>query len=310
MKISIITPSYNQPEWLRLCVASVKDQPKADRMEPGAWCVEHIIQDGASGDSTLAILTAWSKEPGAGSESDSKPRAPSTMPYSFRYSSEADAGMYDAINKGLDKAGGDICAWLNCDEQYLPGTLAFVADFFEKNPDTDVLLGDAILLDNRMKPVSYRRIMVPSLWHTRLDHLHSLSCSMFFRKSVLPEPPLNPDKRIISDALLMDFFLRKKVKIKACEIPLSVYVVTGQNLSWTSANRKEMLQWSKEFRWPPSFFRLPVILWHRFRRLCAGAYKERSMPVEVFTPDSLEDRRCFLFAGGGLWPDQLKHPSA
>ena len=53
--------------------------------------------------------------------------------------------MYDAINRGFAKASGDILAWLNCDEQYLPGALAKVADHFARHPRTDILFGDIIL---------------------------------------------------------------------------------------------------------------------------------------------------------------------
>ena len=51
--------------------------------------------------------------------------------------------MYDAINRGFARASGDIVCWLNSDEQYLEGTLAKVADYFETHPDIDVLFGDA-----------------------------------------------------------------------------------------------------------------------------------------------------------------------
>src|SRR6187399_1388121 len=109
MKISIVTPSFRNSNWLKLCIASVADQQGVE--------VEHIVQDAGSDDGTLDWL------PG-----DSRVKA----------FVETDSGMYDAINRGFRRATGDILAYLNCDEQYLPGALATVRDFFEKNPDVEV----------------------------------------------------------------------------------------------------------------------------------------------------------------------------
>src|SRR5437773_84848 len=105
MKCSIVTPSFRNSAWLRLCVASVADQQGVE--------VEHIVQDAGSDDGTLDWLPT-------------DPRVRAFV--------EKDSGMYDAINRGLRRASGDILGYLNCDEQYLPGALRAVKDFFEKNP--------------------------------------------------------------------------------------------------------------------------------------------------------------------------------
>src|SRR5215467_6301036 len=88
--VSIVTPSYRSSKWLKLCVASVADQ---------AGQVEHIVQDAGSDDGTLE----W-------------------LPHDKRVKAfvEKDQGMYDAVNRGLNRAAGDVLAYLNCDEQYLP----------------------------------------------------------------------------------------------------------------------------------------------------------------------------------------------
>jgi glycosyltransferase involved in cell wall biosynthesis len=70
---------------------------------------------------------------------------PATRNYRVAVYCERDAGMYDALNRGLRRATGEICAWLNADEQYLPMALARVAEEFETNLSMDVLLGDAVL---------------------------------------------------------------------------------------------------------------------------------------------------------------------
>ena len=111
MRVSVITPCYNGGAFLPRCCASVADQGEA--------LAEHIVADGGSTDGTVE----WLKRQ-----------------RNLRWVSEKDRGMYDAINKGFRMAGGDIVAHLNCDEQYLPGTLAAVADVFARHPGVDIVL--------------------------------------------------------------------------------------------------------------------------------------------------------------------------
>src|SRR5205814_1220274 len=154
--ISIVTPSFRQLEWLKLCAASVADQQGVGH--------EHIVQDAGTG----PALEEWSR----------------TTPNISLYV-EKDEGMYDAINRGLRRSRGAICSYLNCDEQLLPGALARVASFFDTHPDVDVLFGDAILIDDRGNPLSYRRTVLPTLSHVRYAHLNTPTCATFFRRSLL-----------------------------------------------------------------------------------------------------------------------------
>jgi glycosyltransferase involved in cell wall biosynthesis len=90
--ISIVTPSFQQLDWLQLAIASVADQTGTEH--------EHIVQDAG----TPGVEKLFH---GIGA----------------KLFVEKDKGLYDAVNRGLTKARGEICAYLNCDEQYLPGTL-------------------------------------------------------------------------------------------------------------------------------------------------------------------------------------------
>src|SRR5438093_12901032 len=104
VRFSIITPSYRSSKWLKLCIASVADQQDE---------LEHVVQDAGSDDGTLDWLL-----------SDKRVKA----------FVEKDNGLYDAVNRGLRRVAGDIVAYLNCDEQYLPGALAVVERFFKEHP--------------------------------------------------------------------------------------------------------------------------------------------------------------------------------
>src|SRR5690349_21578927 len=116
-------------------MASVADQEGVS--------VEHVIQDGGSDGIHNAFATTV--------------ETLGRKEYQPRLVVEKDNGMYDAINRGLKSAHGEICAYLNCDEQYLPGTLSQVVRFFASHPEIDVLFGDAVLVDAEGIPLSYRR---------------------------------------------------------------------------------------------------------------------------------------------------------
>jgi glycosyltransferase involved in cell wall biosynthesis len=134
VEISVITPSLNQIGFLKTCCASVADQQGA--------AFEHIVIDGGSGDGS----PSWLRQ---------QPEVISV--------SEADRGMYDAVNKGLALARGEILAYLNCDEQYLPGALSFVSAYFRKHPQVDMLSGDFLAVEPDGVLKAYRKA-IPLRW--------------------------------------------------------------------------------------------------------------------------------------------------
>ena len=261
MKISVITPSHKQLRWLKLCVASVADQQGV--------AVEHIIQDAQSGEE----LAEWVRDHSAA-----------------KLFVESDSGMYDAINRGFRKASGDIVAWLNCDEQYLPGTLARVASFFEQHPDVDVLFGDAVLLDDAGGILSYRTAIKPTRLHTQLVHLCTLSCATFVRRSVIERGFLLDERyRAISDAVWVAAMLRARLPMAVLNEPLSTFTFTGANLGQTQLSTEESGRWRGEIK-RLELLRIPVILWHRVRKGIAGAYVRRDLEIKVYTTASPDHR--------------------
>ena len=126
MDFTIVTPSYGQLEHLECCIASVADQEGVS--------IEHIVQDGGTArfnEFADTMSKRWADRPN----------------YRRVMISENDSGMYDAINKGLKKGTGRICAYLNCDEQYLAGALAKVLDEFKKQSAIDILYGGFLVVD-------------------------------------------------------------------------------------------------------------------------------------------------------------------
>ena len=118
--ISVITPCWNSETFIERTIHSVLGQDCSD--------VEYIVIDGGSTDTTIEIINAYADR----------------ISY---WCSEPDKGMYDAINKGMRRANGEILAYLNSDDIYYPGTLTFVARYFAENPEVDLLFGDLNFID-------------------------------------------------------------------------------------------------------------------------------------------------------------------
>ena len=124
MKISIITITYNSAKTLPRALESVRSQTYGD--------IEHIIIDGASTDGTVEIIKNYSKGP-----SD---KVPSTK--EVRWVSEPDGGIYDALNKGIRMATGDVIGFLHSDDVlYSPNSIGQIAAAFESSK-ADVVYGD------------------------------------------------------------------------------------------------------------------------------------------------------------------------
>ncbi len=130
MKITVITPSFNQCAFLRRTMDSILGQ----RGMGTAFDLQWLIIDGGSSDGTLDLLRAI----------DSR---------HVRWISEPDRGQSHAINKGLAMADGDVVAWLNSDDLYTDSALATVAAAFERHPEAQWLVGRCDVIDAADRPI-------------------------------------------------------------------------------------------------------------------------------------------------------------
>lgn len=189
MKFSIVTPNYNYGRFLKKALESVLAQADA----PGAPEIEHIVIDGGSTDDSVQILERWNsfvRDTAAAKESR----------YSFQFVSEPDDGQTDAINKGLRRATGDVVAWLNADEYYLPGKLALVAAHFAKHPEADFVYGEPLFVKEDGTPIRVRYAHRFSKFVLYGCCCYIASCASFWRRRVLDDGHyLDPSYKVIMD---------------------------------------------------------------------------------------------------------------
>ena len=164
--VSIVTPSFNQARFLEETIRSVLDQDYPR--------LEYIIVDGGSTDGSLEIIRRYADR-------------------LAWWVSEPDQGQTDAINKGFARASGEILAWLNSDDTYLPHAMSEAAAYLQSHPEVGMVYGDANLVDEtgRMlgpfpaRQTDYRRL--------RRGYVHIPQQAAFFRASLWRQVgPLDP----------------------------------------------------------------------------------------------------------------------
>src|SRR5512142_3420630 len=120
-RVSIITPSYNQAQFLEASIQSVLQQDYPN--------IEYIVADGGSKDNSVEIIKKY-------------------QDHLAWWVSEKDKGHADALNKGFSHATGEILAWLNSDDVYYPDAVAEAVAVLQQHPEVGMVYGDADLIDN------------------------------------------------------------------------------------------------------------------------------------------------------------------
>lgn len=129
-KISIVTPVYNNARFIESCILSVLDQEYPN--------LEYIVMDGGSDDGTAEIVKRYER-------------------HLHYWETCPDRGQTHALNKGFARATGDVRAWLNADEEYMPGTLLEVGAAFRDHTGLDFVYGGRIITDSEGREIGRRR---------------------------------------------------------------------------------------------------------------------------------------------------------
>lgn len=225
LKISIVTPSYNQAQFLDACIKSVLTQ----RYEN----LEYVVIDGASTDGSVEILRNYNAR------------------FAF-LSSEPDEGQYHAINKGFAHTSGEIMAWLNSDDMYTPWAFEVVAEIFLRFPEIEWLTTLYPLIWNRQgvavqcdKRPGYSSAAFFKGENLSGDQLFSRGFiqqeSTFWRRSLWERTggKLDTSFRLAADFELWARFF-KEAKLYAVSVPLGGFRLHGDQRG--VRNREEYLR--------------------------------------------------------------------
>lgn len=159
-KLTVVTPSYNQVNYLERTILSVLNQ--------GYPNLEYFVIDGGSTDGTVDIIRKYEK-------------------YLTGWVSEKDRGQTDAINKGIRMATGDYVAYQNSDDIFAPGAFERVAECWQKRPQTDVFFGDMYHLDEEDNVLEEMRVPPFSVECHIYEGMQVFNQALFIRRELLSQ---------------------------------------------------------------------------------------------------------------------------
>ena len=252
--ISIVTCSYQQGRYLDATMRSVLDQHYDN--------LEYIVIDGASKDSSVAIIEQYAAKLGY-------------------WVSERDGGQTEALIKGFNHASGDIQGWLCSDDLLLPGTLETVGRFFAEHPEVDAVYGDSLWIDGSGHYLKPKKEMRFSRLAFLYDHNYISQPSMFWRKRLYDKVGgLDTRFNLAMDADLWERFSRQT---KIVHIPAYLscmrYYPEQKTRSLSGHARIECEEIRRRHKWHhPSLRPLLSSLARAQRVLCklaAGGYLAR-----------------------------------
>ncbi|TET09976.1 MAG: glycosyltransferase [Candidatus Atribacteria bacterium] len=177
-KISIVTPSYNQAQFLEKTILSILNQDYPN--------LEYIIIDGGSTDGSIEVIKKYNQ-------------------YLAYWVSEEDNGQADAINKGFKIATGDFLAWQNSDDIYLPGSFFKVAEKFKKHPNPDVVFGNVYLINENDEILKDMRFVPFNLDHLIYYDWNLSSQGIFWKRELFGRVEYLKNYNVLFD---LDWFIR------------------------------------------------------------------------------------------------------
>jgi glycosyltransferase involved in cell wall biosynthesis len=284
--VTIVTPSYNQGEFLEETILSVlnQDYPR----------IEYLIIDGGSTDGSVEIIRRYEDR----------------LAY---WVSEPDRGQSHAINKGFQRANGKILGWLNSDDVYCPGAVRAAVDFFEMHPDVAVMYGRADVID------SDGDILLPFAW----EDFDAPACitrarcvipqpAAFFRRDVVQRVGLLDER--LKYSLDWDYWIR--VALAGLKISGMPQVLARMRLHPEAKTVRDLLDLYKEMvTWVDRFFSQPLppgiaalerksrsraLLnlgrQHFYAHQYTSARRAVLRGIRHYPPNLLRERACLLFA--------------
>ncbi len=248
MKISIVTPVLNGGRYIEACVQSV-------RHALAGLDYEHIVVDGVSTDGSLEWLKAQ----------------PDLKLFSRR-----DAGMYDALNKGIAAASGEWIGHLNSDEQYNRAGVREACGAMEA-AGVQAVFGPTVMLDRSLGFLQlFNQIVTPrpvdTLWCMPVQ-----TCSFFFRKSVWEREAFDIRYRIVADHAWFRAQMHRGLVLSRVREPIGIFVWHGANLSAVDGREDATADVNKR-----SLSLKLAKHWYRLKKTMLGGYVRRPLSYELW----------------------------
>lgn len=235
-RLSIVTPSFNQAQFIRQTIDSVLSQNYPN--------LDYRVQDGGSTDETKKILASYGKR--------------------ITYESKKDNGQTDAINTGLRQTSGEIFAYINSDDYYLQNTFEKVATLFARDPQIQWVVGDCSIVDGEGIEIQgfvreYKKILRRLFSIGILKILNPLpQPATFIRRSALDEVgPFDEKLRYTMDYEMWLKLDRKFGAPTFIDEPLSAFRIHG--LSKGGSQYKK--QFAEELTVVAKYTHNPILLW-------------------------------------------------
>lgn len=265
--VSIVTPSYNQGPFIEGTLLSVKNQDYPR--------IEHLVIDGGSSDNTIEILEKYEKE------------------YNLKWISQPDKGQSDAVNKGFERASGQIIGWLNSDDAYFDRhVISYVVNEFQKLPEVDVIYGNDVRIDDKNMTISISQT-VPWFDYNRLLRGNFISQpSTFFRRRVILRHKLDVDLHFAMDYEYWLRLARDGFKFKHANRILAAFRIHKAAKSSymkkdlkTITERKAIKQL---YGYDPSISHGPHGLLDRILTICLRLYGAKTMLLLCANPQKFD----------------------
>lgn len=249
-KITIITPSYNQGQFIRHTIDSVLSQNYPD--------LEYIVVDGGSIDDTVSVLKSYGDK--------------------IIWSSKKDKGQTDAINQGLKLSTGEILAYLNSDDILMPGALKRVGEYYART-GADWITGDYIVIDQDGRPTRsgwliriYKRLLMAIYSPIILkiaDNMIPQPSAFWSRKAYEQIGKFDEKLQYVMD---YDYWLRLSKHYRPHNLHVTLSGFRTHDTSKSETSRREMILEGNQILIKHGATRLQLFLHHTHSKLVRFTY--------------------------------------
>jgi glycosyltransferase involved in cell wall biosynthesis len=209
MKFTIITACYNSEKTIERTFESILNQTYEN--------IEYIVIDGNSNDNTVDIIKKFSKKF-------------TDKGIDFKWVSESDNGIYDAMNKGINISSGDIIGIINSDDWYRDNIISLINKYYKKEPDIDIFYGDLLKVIDNETMLGFGYINLKNIQSLRLNHP-----TMFVKKQVYKElGTYDTNFKIGADRDFVFRALNNNLKFKKIDEIISYFSLEGVSNEYDS----------------------------------------------------------------------------